>query len=52
MISCVVLALNLINMDLKKELLEFLEANNWFSLEDKKNAEGVIDAYIKAYKSN
>lgn len=39
-------------MDLKKELLEFVEANNWFSLEDKENAEGVIDAYIEAYKSN
>ena len=37
-------------MELKKELLEFLEANNWFSLEDRENAEGVIDSYLKVYK--
>ena len=36
-------------MDLKKELLEFVEANNWFSLEGRKNAEGVIDSYLKSY---
>lgn len=36
-------------MNLKKELLEFVEANNWFSLEDRKNAEGVIDSYLKSY---
>ena len=37
-------------MDLKKELLDFVEANNWFSLEDRKNAEGVVDVYLKTYK--
>jgi hypothetical protein len=37
-------------IDLKKELLKFLEANNWFSLEDKENAEGVVDSYLKIYK--
>ena len=37
-------------MDLKKELIEFVEANNWFNLGDRKNTEGVVDAYIKAYK--
>ena len=37
-------------MDLKKELIEFVEANNWFSLGDRKNAGGVVDAYIKTYK--
>ena len=37
-------------MDLKKELMEFVEANNWFSLEDSKNAESVIDVYLKTYK--
>ena len=36
-------------MELKKELLEFVEANNWFSLEGRKNAEGVIDSYLKSY---
>ena len=38
-------------MDLKKELLEFVEANNWFSLEGRKNAEGVIDSYLKSYNN-
>ena len=37
-------------MELKKELLEFLEANNLFGLEDRENAEGVIDSYLKVYK--
>ena len=37
-------------MDLKKELMEFVEANNLFSLEDSKNAESVIDVYLKTYK--
>lgn len=37
-------------MDLRKELMEFVEANNWFSLEDSKNAENVIDVYLKTYK--
>ena len=37
-------------MELKKELLEFLEANNLFGLEDMENAEGVIDNYLKVYK--
>lgn len=34
-------------MDLKKELLEFLEANNNFGLEE---AEKVVDIYIEVYK--
>ena len=34
-------------MELKKELLEFLEANNLFGLEDRENAEGVVDSYLK-----
>jgi hypothetical protein len=34
-------------MDLKKELLEFLEANNNFGLEE---PEKVIDLYIQVYK--
>lgn len=34
-------------MDLKKELLEFLEANNNFGLEE---PEKVVDIYIKVYK--
>lgn len=29
-------------------LIDFLEMNNWFSLEDRKNAEGVVDCYLKA----
>jgi len=37
-------------MDLKKELIEFVEANNYFSFENKENAEGCIDNYIKTYK--
>jgi hypothetical protein len=37
-------------MELKKELLEFLEANNLFGLEDRGNAEGVVDSYLKVYK--
>jgi hypothetical protein len=34
-------------MDLKKELLEFLEANNNFGLEE---PEKVVDIYIEVYK--
>jgi hypothetical protein len=34
-------------MDLKKELLEFLEANNNFGLEE---PEKLVDIYIKVYK--
>lgn len=37
-------------MNLYKELFDFLEANNWLSLEDEENAKGVIASYIKAYK--
>ena len=37
-------------MELKKELLEFLEANNLFGLEDRENAKGVVDSYLKVYK--
>lgn len=29
-------------------LIAFLEMNNWFSLEDRKNAEGIVDCYLKA----
>ncbi len=32
----------------RERLIAFLEMNNWFSLEDKKNAEGVVDCYLKA----
>lgn len=34
-------------MDLKKELLEFLEANNNFGLEE---PEKIVDIYISVYK--
>lgn len=34
-------------MDLKKELLEFLEANNNFGIEE---PEKVVDIYIEVYK--
>lgn len=37
-------------MNLYKELFDFLEANNWLSLEDEENAKGVISSYIKVYK--
>ena len=33
-------------MNLKQELMQFLEANNWLSLEDENNASGVVDNYI------
>ena len=39
--------LNQNKMDLKKELLEFLEANNDFGLEE---PEKVVDIYIAVYK--
>jgi len=29
-------------------LIEFLEMNNWLSLEDEENAKGVVDCYLKA----
>ena len=32
----------------REQLIAFLEMNNWFSLEDRKNAEGVVDCYLKA----
>ena len=32
----------------REPLIAFLEMNNWFSLEDRKNAEGVVDCYLKA----
>ena len=35
------------DIDLKKELLEFLEANNNFGLEE---PEKIVDIYIKVYK--
>ena len=37
-------------MNLYDELMEFLEANNWLSLEDKDNASGVVKSYLKVYK--
>ena len=36
--------------DLKLELLDFLMANNWLNLENRTNAEGVVDAYLDAFK--
>ncbi len=36
-------------MDLKTELLEFIEANNYFNLGGLSNAEGCVDAYLQAY---
>lgn len=38
--------------ELRKELIEFLEANNYFlsTLETKKNAIGVVDSYLDNYK--
>ena len=38
--------------ELRKELLEFMEANNYFIsiLQTKKNAIGIVDNYIKHYK--
>jgi hypothetical protein len=37
----------IVTMDLRKELLEFLEANNNFGLEE---PEKVVDLYIQVYK--
>ena len=37
-------------MNLYKELFDFLEANNWLSLEDEENVKEVISSYIKVYK--
>lgn len=39
-------------MKLHKELLDFLEANNWLSLENEENAKGVVAVYLKVYKPN
>jgi len=36
--------------DLKIELIEFLEANNWLNLEDRENATGIVDCYLDAFK--
>ena len=38
--------------ELRKELIEFLEANNYFisTLKTKKNAIGIVDSYLKNYK--
>ena len=38
-----------INMNLKAELLEFLEANNNFGL-DEKDVEPIVDIYLEAYE--
>lgn len=40
--------------ELRKELIEFLEANNYFlsTLETKENAIGVVDSYLDNYKKN
>lgn len=38
-------------MILEKELFEYLEANNWLSLENEDNAKSSIEAYIKTYKT-
>jgi hypothetical protein len=37
----------IVTMDLRKELLEFLEANNNFGLEE---PEKIVDIYIDVYK--
>ena len=29
--------------------MNFLEANNWFGLENKENAEGVVNCYLEAH---
>ena len=38
--------------ELRKEILEFMEANNYFisTLKSKKNAIGIVDNYLKHYK--
>jgi len=42
-------ALSMLYVSQQRQLLiAFLEMNNWFSLEDRKNAEGVVDCYLKA----
>ena len=33
----------------KNEILDFLEANNWMTLENKDNAEKIVDVYLKIY---
>ena len=38
-------------MNLKAELLEFLEANNNFGL-DEKDVEPIVDIYLKTYNKN
>ena len=39
-------------LELRKEILEFMEANNYFisTLKTKNNAIGVVDNYLKVYK--
>ena len=39
-------------MNLRKELIEFLRENNWLSLEDERNATGVVDVYLSVYKND
>jgi len=34
----------------KKDILHFLEVNNWMSLEDEKNAKSVVEVYLKTYQ--
>ena len=38
------------DVDLRSELIEFLEANNWLNLEDRENATGIVDCYLDAFK--
>jgi len=47
-VSVIKLAAN--KTDLKLELIDFLMANNWLNLENKENAEGVVDCYLDAFK--
>lgn len=46
---CVKVAKRYATQMLKHELMKFVEANNYFSLGDAKNASGVIDTYLKFY---
>jgi hypothetical protein len=34
----------------KEIIMNFLEVNNWFSLDNKENAEGIVNCYLKYYK--
>jgi hypothetical protein len=38
------------DVDLRSELIEFLEASNWLNLEDRENATRIVDCYLDAFK--